>query len=464
MSSPPFQATIAAVTCCAPAPSRAVSSINLGRHDTLRHLTRRLAFAPPYPVTLALAVAAAALAPAYVVRWHIAFYPTTALEVALIATIVACVVESRLAGLGWIARSPLAAPTLAFLIAGAVSVIDAPSKLSAVGIFRAYIAEPVLVAMAIVVATRSAGAAYAIVAGFCAGAVVLAVLDSATVLAGFSTHTLGQAGEAPVAVYNNSNSVALFLVPLFAVTASIALHGRGTYTRAAFGTFAGIAAATTILTLSRGGWAALAAVACALALPHRRRWWLLAGIFILGLALAFIPAISFRIAAEFRVTAAGAFSGRGELWPNTLRMLETRPILGAGLSGFMPTMASVVPHYKLLVMYPHNIILNFWSEMGLLGLVSFTAILLVTAWISWNCWRHGPISWRPIHLGVLLALLAIVVHGVVDVPYFKNDLAFEFWGLVALTMAGAREAGPAIFWPGRHIGRDAFRLWRHSSV
>ena len=37
---------------------------------------------------------------------------------------------------------------------------------------------------------------------------------------------------------------------------------------------------------------------------------------------------------------------------------------------------------------------------------------------------------------------SMVVHGVVDVPYFKNDLSLEFWTLAALTCAGTVWASP----------------------
>jgi hypothetical protein len=33
----------------------------------------------------------------------------------------------------------------------------------------------------------------------------------------------------------------------------------------------------------------------------------------------------------------------------------------------------------------------------------------------------------------LPVIIAILVHGLVDVPYFKNDLAVLFWMLIALT-------------------------------
>jgi hypothetical protein len=55
---------------------------------------------------------------------------------------------------------------------------------------------------------------------------------------------------------------------------------------------------------------------------------------------------------------------------------------------------------------------------------------------TWRGWRIQGSAWRPVELGVLLALVAVVVHGLVDVPYFKNDLSFEFWVLVGLAWAG----------------------------
>jgi hypothetical protein len=44
---------------------------------------------------------------------------------------------------------------------------------------------------------------------------------------------------------------------------------------------------------------------------------------------------------------------------------------------------------------------------------------------------------------VILAIAAMVVHGLVDVPYWKNDLSVEFWALLALAWAGLRRRGVA---------------------
>ena len=74
--------------------------------------------------------------------------------------------------------------------------------------------------------------------------------------------------------------------------------------------------------------------------------------------------------------------------------------------------------------YPHNILLNIWSETGLLGLIAFSCIL-----ITWVRRGSGP---RTTDL-ILPILTALLVHGLVDVPYFKNDLAVAFWLFVLIT-------------------------------
>ncbi len=84
--------------------------------------------------------------------------------------------------------------------------------------------------------------------------------------------------------------------------------------------------------------------------------------------------------------------------------------------------------------------MNFWSTTGLLGLAAFGWLLYAAFRVSWRGWRTGAWPWRAMHFGVLLALVGIVIHGLVDVPYFKNDLSLEFWALLGVTWAGRRWA------------------------
>lgn len=392
--------------------------------------------------TLLLAALAAALAPAYVVRWHVGFYPTTLLEAALLATLAAFAVLVLARGTVVVAwRSPLTVPVVLFLVAGAVSVVTAPSRVAALGLYRAYLIEPVLFALVLVSVLRAPARAYLVLGGFWVGAAVLAAANVDVVGQALLSHRFRIDATPLVAVYTVSNAVALYLVPLLAAAGALVLHERDRLVRTAAAAFLALAVPATLLTFSRGGWLAAAAVAAGLALSHRRRWLLLAGIGAAGVALLLVPAITQRIALDLRFAGGETFQGRLGIWAASLQMLLHRPVFGAGLSGFAQRMGPGWAHmHQGIVIYPHNIVLNFWSETGLLGLIAFAWIFAVAALVSWRGWRRGAPAWRPIHLGVLLALVAVLVHGMVDVPYFKNDLSVEFWGLVALSFAGRRWA------------------------
>ena len=155
-------------------------------------------------------------------------------------------------------------------------------------------------------------------------------------------------------------------------------------------------------------------------------------------ALGLIPPIRHRILIETQNVYGNTVQSRIDLWTAAVKLLEHRPIFGAGLSGFQARAAPYYTHIHTAANFidPHNIVLNFWVETGVLGLIAFAWIMVVAFRVSWQGWRQGPSAWRPYHLGVCLALVAIVVHGLVDVPYFKNDLSLQFWTLIGLTWAG----------------------------
>ena len=153
------------------------------------------------------------------------------------------------------------------------------------------------------------------------------------------------------------------------------------------------------------------------------------------------------------------FSGevRKQQWREIWEFLSASPknfIFGAGLSGYQE---AIKPYHqegiffnserdidfrrKLVLfdekykaahwrpveiyMYPHNLILNFWSELGILGVLLF--VWMIGKMIFLSIKQNGFIA-----LGLLGAIMVIAVHGLVDVPYFKNDLAVLFWIFVAV--------------------------------
>jgi putative inorganic carbon (HCO3(-)) transporter len=391
-----------------------------------------------YPITLVLAALTCALTPAYTLRWHIGFYPTTVLEAAILLTVVAFAYDSWRRGVMPTLQSPFTVPAAIFIVACAISVVVAPDRRAALGIYRAYIVEPIAFFFVLGNVVRTSRQAYLVLAGLAAAGVVVGIANSAVVLDAIAHHTLNPAVVAPVVIYTNPNDVALFLVPLIAIGGSMFLYSEEGWQRLVIAALLVIASVATLLSFSRGGYLALAAVALGLALSHRRRWRLLGAAAVVGVILILIPPITHRIAVELDFSnGSNTLVGRFELWRVSLQMLEQHLIFGAGLSGFAQTIAPYWnPTHIDRFIYPHNIVLTFWSETGLLGLVSFAWIMLTGFRQSWIGWRTAAAGWRPIELGIVLALVAVVVHGLVDVPYFKNDLALEFWALLGLAWAG----------------------------
>lgn len=398
--------------------------------------------AGPFRVTSVLAVVTCALAPAYVLRWHLGPLPTTLLEVSILVTIAAFAIEAYRGKqpIEW--RSPFTIPAAVFLVAGAISVVVSPEQVKGLGLYRAYLFEPIAFFFVLGHVVHNAWRARLILGGLALGGSVAGIANAVVVLNAIRHHTLNLALPPPVVIYNTPNAVALFLVPLIGIAASLFLYDRERWVRPVSAAFLAVALGATFLSFSRGGYFALAVMALILAIVNRYRWYLLPAVIVIGAAISRLPAIASRLAHEFDPSdPLNTFVSRVNLWGATLRMLRDHPIFGSGLFGFA---RGIQPYrggvYEENLIYPHNIVLNMWTETGLLGLVAFFWLLVQAFRVSSTGWKSGPAPWRAMQLGIGLAMVAIIVHGLVDVPYFKNDLALEFWTFLGLAWAGTRKA------------------------
>ncbi len=392
---------------------------------------------PSYRLTTALCALACALAPAYTVRWHLGFYPTTLLEDAILLCLVVFALEysRHRAPLNW--GGPLLVPTLLFVLAGAIAVVTAPGITAALGLYRAYLLEPIAFAFVLLNVIRTPSRAFLVACGLFAGAAAAGLANSVVVASALANHTYQVSQSPPVVVYMTANAVALFVVPLVALAGSLALHGRGVE-RVCGALFLVLGIVVTVLSFSRGGYVALAMVVTGLALSHRRRH-LMLGLAVLATGgLALVAPIRTRVLIETQNVYGNTVASRIDLWTATVQLLRERPLFGAGLAGFPERIKPYFTHLhtEANFIYPHNIVLNFWVETGLLGLLSMAWIIGVAVLVTWRGLTQVTKSWRPYELGALLAMVAVVVHGMVDVPFFKNDLSLEFWTLLGLAWAG----------------------------
>lgn len=117
-------------------------------------------------------------------------------------------------------------------------------------------------------------------------------------------------------------------------------------------------------------------------------------------------------------------SVRLQIYEVSWAMIRKNPILGIGLGQFQ-VQYQLHAHdvlgqnpYEWNMPHPHNLLLAFWLNTGLLGVVAM-------AWLVILLLVRRPRS-EVVHLGIAL-LVVMLVHGLFDTPFFKNDLAYLWW-------------------------------------
>jgi O-antigen ligase len=400
-------------------------------------------------VTRSLARLSAVLSFAYVLRGQVLGIPFTALELAIVATLVSYVVEKLRAGERFPdpRRLPYAWPLALLLVASTVAVAVAPDVRAAAGIWKAYFLEPMLFAYVLADVLRAPWELEKMVAGFFWSGILVSVFEILAFLYAFGVGYQHLVDAPVVVIYFSPNATGLFLGPLLAMAAAFILFGhRSERIRAIF--FSAWALPALVLSFSRGAWLALVAALLFLAWQHRARLPMLAGVGLLAASSLLVPAVRQRIEHVLNPTdPLNSVNLRGNLWRATLQMQSDprNALLGTGLSGFKE---GIKPYrdfagYSEDLIYPHDIFLNFWTETGLLGLAAF--LWLAVDWTR-RTWRtlaaRGAL--RPYFLAVAAGSIAILVHGLIDVPFFKNDLAFLTLSLVGIQVAALRQQGRGV--------------------
>ncbi|MEA2683769.1 MAG: hypothetical protein QOK05_2097 [Chloroflexota bacterium] len=395
------------------------------------------------PVSRALARLAAALSFAYTLRYRPFGIPVTALELALVTLVLVYVVEKlyRHEAFPDPRRVAYFWPVVLLFSASTISMFVAPDHRAALGIWKAYFIEPILAAYVVADVFRSRRDLGKLLQGFFLGGIVVATLNILGFLLGFALHRPNLVESPVVVLYNTPNATGLFLGPLLAAAIALALYGdheerwRGLI-------FAAISLPAVAFSFSRGAWLGVAFALLLLAVIHPMRRRLVAGLAVLTAIVLVLPPVRKRLEHEFHPTDPfNSVNTRVDLWKATLKMMTQglHPVLGAGLNGFKAAITPFrdVSGYREDLLYPHNSLLTFWSETGLLGLVAFL-------WLIVDGTRRLRTSLRArtpqhvYHAAFAAAAVTILVHGMLDVPYFKNDLSWVTMALLGMHAAALR--------------------------
>ena len=97
--------------------------------------------------------------------------------------------------------------------------------------------------------------------------------------------------------------------------------------------------------------------------------------------------------------------------------------------------------------HPHNIVLDFWTRLGLGGVLALLGLTVAFLRTALPLYRRLPDGERrAIILGWIASMASMWAHGLIDNSYFLVDLAFAFFlglGTVQAVDRGMPDGMPA---------------------
>lgn len=415
-----------------------------------RHQARAVAF-----VVFAL--------PLYVVRFSVGPFPTTLLETLILSLV--CVwavrdgrsaVRELIEAVRMRARDQrvllAAASIVAFLTAATISIAVSPHLIPALGVWRAYFIEPVLFFIVFIRTIRTKEQMSDVF-----GALVLSGFFVAAWALVQRVTGWGLSGELLLqrrvtSLFPYPNAVGLYLAGIILIIAPVVIsraREMGAGFRKTVYLFLHLSAigamiAAIFFAKTEAALATLALVGVVAAVFWSETARIRALTLVVLAALAVISSGPL-LATISKKAQLKDWSGkvRRTVWSESRAMLSDRWLFGAGLAGYQTTME---PYHKAkhleIFMYPHSLLLNFWSETGLLGVTAFFLMAVTFYIFTGMCaLRVSRIRdpnergfARAVTFGLFSSMSVILLHGLVDVPYFKNDLSVFFWTLLGFAI------------------------------
>jgi O-antigen ligase len=247
------------------------------------------------------------------------------------------------------------------------------------------------------------------------------------------------------AVWGSPNNAALFLGRLLPLALGLVLFLPRSRRRWLYAALAALLAITIYLTYSLGALVlgVPASVASVVLVwlwqsPGRLRASRAAVLGVLVIAAMLLIGFAGRARLESLFqpgTGTGFF--RVAVWTSALHMIRDHPLFGVGLDNFLYEYSKyILPEAwrEPNLSHPHNVLLDFWVRLGILGVAILVWIEVEFFRRAWRLFRENEDLTRALAVGLMASMVDFLAHGMIDAAYFVVDLAFVFMltvGLVA---------------------------------
>ena len=357
--------------------------------------------------------------------------------------------------------TPIDCSVLLLVLAALVAGLAASDLRAALFELRSTFLLPVLYYVLLRLARPDDRAGWWIVDGLVLGAAGVALVGLVQYVLGCNV-VIAEGGLPRLqSVYYSPNNVGLYLGRVWPLIVAVVLWGKGhpspdsfsgrvgenispgVCRRVLYGMALVLVTVALVLSFSRG--ALLLGLPAALLVMGwwaggRYRWGVLV-LVVVG-ALVLIPLLRVpRFASMLDLQQGSAFF-RLELWRSSLALIRDHPWFGVGPGNFLDAYRTryVLPSAweEFNMEHPHNVYLDHWTRLGLLGLLAGVAVQ-VAFFRSPIASREAPIlktRIESISLGLVGSMAALLAHGLVDNTLFFPDLALAFFLILALAQQG----------------------------
>lgn len=397
------------------------------------------------------------LLPSYLVRFNVLGIPMTFLEGLILISFIIWFIRSGYRNLNFHFRKfnyQYYYLIIAWLLVAIIGLAMAKFSLSALGTFKAYFVEPILLYILIVNVFKNLEDMKKIYVAMAVSAIIVSLFAIYQKITGQFIANHFWAAEATRRVtsfFPFPNAVGLYLAPILVMTVGTLwirikkkLLDRKTIL---FSVTIILSALAMYFAKSDGAMiASIVGILIFLLMTEKKVRKVVAVI------TALIVIASFTISPIRQKITMHDLSGqiRQQQWRETFEMLERNHwFLGQGINNYQQ---SVAPYHHEgidalengktfwqpteIYLYPHNILLNFWTELGILGVIIFGVLVikyfLINFRMFWVFNEDGRAA-RYWELGLIATMIAILVHGLVDVPYLKNDLSAFFFIILGMS-------------------------------
>lgn len=390
--------------------------------------------------------------PGYLLRTQVWFVPTTWLELAIYTVAAVSLykhVQKKTLAPHWYytlhhARVYII-PALIFSFAALASAPLSPDLPRALGIIKAWFFDPLLFSILLLDKLTSETVLKRIYCALSISAIPIMLYGFVEYMGGFGLSIPGRLDS----FFESPNYAAMYLVPLSLLIAGYVLTLW--YTLSRLMKIYSIlwiigSAATIIFTKSFGGWfSALCGTLFLILFYKKVTFKKCAALLVIFAGLVLFGLYGYQ-KSKTHYNAfwnVNSFETRREVWTHALAMMTRSPIIGVGLGGFRDTYASYIQTLprgdqpiEKDVLWPHNIYLTLWVESGVVALAAFLWIALIFYSETLHAYFQNK-NTRVI--GSAAAIAAILLHGLVDTPYLKNDLSLLFWIIIVLSIVQGKQ-------------------------